>query len=216
MDLEMIFEFAKGVLTGDVTGHDWQHALRVEKNALKICPESVTKEDLEVIQAASWLHDTIDDKVDESKRKTVAEVEQLLVESGATTGQRNEILHIIQNLSYSKNLAKKQKLSALGEIVQDADRLDALGAIGIARAFYYGGHRGQPLYDEMRPRLLDELTEETYREGSTVINHFFEKLLLLENSMNTLEGSTEAIIRTRFIREFLEQFYNEINGFGRE
>lgn len=211
MDLEMIFEFAKGVLESDATGHDWRHTLRVEQNALRISPDDLADEELAVVRTAVWLHDTIDDKVDASQRKSADDVVAILSESGATTAEVNEILDIIQNLSYSKNLERKYELSALGQIVQDADRLDALGAIGIARAFYYGGHKGEPLYDDSRPRAFEDLTEASYRESSSVINHFYEKLLLLEDSMNTVAGTTEALKRTRFTREYLEQLYNEID-----
>jgi len=210
MELLPIQEFAKMTLEDDTTGHNWKHALRVEKNAKKISPDELDTEAIEIIRSACWLHDTIDEKISDSKRKTIADVAELLNENDATKEQKREILYIIQNLSYSKNLEKKHELNHLGQIVQDADRLDALGAIGIARTFYYGGHKGNPIYDEERPRRQEELTEANYRDQTSVVNHFFEKLLLLENTMNTTSGKTEAIKRTKLMREFLETFFKEV------
>lgn len=210
MDLIVIHEFSKNILEDDFTGHDWKHALRVEKNARKIIPNGLSDAEIEIIRAACWLHDTIDEKISEDFRQAPEKIEQILLTHGATREQTDEILFIIQNLSYSKNLQEKVALSELGQIVQDADRLDAIGAIGIARAFYYGGSQGDALYSEDGPRSVDELTEENYREQSSVINHFYEKLLLLEEQMNTEAGKFEAKKRTNFMREYLEQFYREI------
>lgn len=210
MNLEAIKIFAESVLADDKTGHDWKHALRVEKNARLLAKDLFSFGEMETILASCWLHDTIDEKLDVEKRQSVVAIEQLLKENGATENQIEEILHIIQNLSYSKNLTKKRQLSPLGQVVQDADRLDAIGAIGIARAFYYGGHKKNPLYDDASPRDLADLDETSYREESSVLNHFYEKLLLLEETMNTEAGKMEASVRTDFMKEFLNRFYEEI------
>lgn len=210
MDLVAIREFAKGVLEGDKTGHDWNHALRVEKNVHKIMPPGLDEAELEVIRAACWLHDTIDEKLAQSRQKSVSEIEELLVKNGATLAQIDEVLDIIQNLSYSKNLETKKELSLAGQIVQDADRLDAIGAIGIGRAFYYGGSQGDAMYTDDVPRSLEKLTASNYRKGSSVLNHFYEKLLLLESQMNTEAGKFEAKKRTNFMKEYLEQLAREI------
>lgn len=210
MKLEAIRNFAQSVLSDDKTGHDWKHALRVEKNARLLSSSDFSDDEMETILASCWLHDTIDDKLVDDKRQTVETIEQLLIDSAATAEQVEEVLHIIQNLSYSKNLEKKRELSAMGQIVQDADRLDAIGAIGIARTFYYGGHKKNPLYDDNSPRDMATLDEKSYREDSSVLNHFYEKLLLLEETMNTLAGKQEATIRTDFMKVFLERFYEEI------
>lgn len=210
MDLVAIRKFAKGVLEGDKTGHDWNHALRVEKNVHKIMPPGLDEAELEVIRAACWLHDTIDEKLAQSRQKSVSEIEELLVKNGATLAQIDEVLDIIQNLSYSKNLETKKELSLAGQIVQDADRLDAIGAIGIGRAFYYGGSQGDAMYTDDVPRSLEKLTASNYRKGSSVLNHFYEKLLLLESQMNTEAGKFEAKKRTNFMKEYLEQLAREI------
>lgn len=210
MKLEAIKNFAQSVLRDDTTGHDWKHALRVEKNARLLSSSDFSDDEMETILASCWLHDTIDDKLAEDKRQSLETIEQLLIDSAATAEQVEEVLHIIQNLSYSKNLEKKRELSAMGQIVQDADRLDAIGAIGIARTFYYGGHKKNPLYDDNSPRDMATLDEKSYREDSSVLNHFYEKLLLLEETMNTQAGKEEATIRTDFMKVFLERFYEEI------
>ena len=210
MNLVAIREFAKNVLEGDKTGHDWNHALRVEKNVHKIMPPGLDEAELEVIRAACWLHDTIDEKLALSRQKSVSEIEELLVKNGATLAQIDEVLDIIQNLSYSKNLETKKELSLAGQIVQDADRLDAIGAIGIGRAFYYGGSQGDAMYTDDVPRSLEKLTASNYRKGSSVLNHFYEKLLLLESQMNTEAGKFEAKKRTNFMKEYLEQLAREI------
>lgn len=210
MNLVAIREFAKNVLEGDKTGHDWNHALRVEKNVRKIMPPGLDEAELEVIRAACWLHDTIDEKLAQSRQKSVSEIEELLVKNGATLAQIDEVLDIIQNLSYSKNLETKKELSLAGQIVQDADRLDAIGAIGIGRAFYYGGSQGDAMYTDDVPRSLEKLTASNYRKGSSVLNHFYEKLLLLESQMNTEAGKFEAKKRTNFMKEYLEQLAREI------
>ena len=210
MDLLAIEAFAKAVLEDDVTGHDWKHTLRVEKNARKLAPESLSDTEIEIVRAASWLHDTIDEKIDPLKQKSIKEVEQVLFENHATTDQTKQILFIIQNLSFSKNIDQIIKLDLLGQIVQDADRLDAIGAIGIARTFYYGGAKGNPLYDEGKPRHQSELTGDNYRNTTSVINQFYEKLLILEQQMNTPSGTAEAKKRTKVMRNFLKEFYREI------
>lgn len=210
MNMEKIRAFAQAVIGDDTTGHDWRHALRVEANAKKISPPELSKEDIEIVRASCWLHDTIDAKIADDKRSTIPEVEYSLRENGATDRQIDEVLYIIQNLSYSKNIDKKQNLSLLGQIVQDADRLDALGAIGTARAFYYGGSKKHLIYDDTRPRKAEDITEDNYREQYSVVNHFFEKLLILKDCMNTEKGREMAEYRTEFMKQFLDELFDEI------
>lgn len=211
MNIDAVKDFAKNVLKDDATGHDWQHALRVEANAHKIAPHDLSNEEIEIIRAACWLHDTIDEKIADDIRQTPEDVRTVLKENNATAYQIEEILYIIQNLSFSKNLETKHELSLMGQIAQDADRLDAVGAIGIARTFYFGGHKGSPIYDEVEPRSQEELTVANYRDETSVINHFYEKLLLLEDTMNTEAGIREAKKRIDFMKAYLEQFYHEIS-----
>lgn len=211
MELATIKEFAKAVLAEDATGHDWQHAVRVEENARNICPPSLTEQEIESVRAACWLHDTIDEKLAAASRQSPATIEALLRDNGATAEQTKQILFIIQNLSYSKNIEQKITLDAVGQIVQDADRLDAIGAIGIARAFYYGGSQGDALYNAEKARTASELTAANYRNNASVLNHFYEKLFHLKDQMNTTAGCEEAERRTLFMEEFIEEFYREMN-----
>ena len=209
VDLNQIYTFSKEKLQNDRTGHDWLHALRVEKNALDICPKNLSKSEQSIIQASIWLHDIIDPKISPSQKTSITEIKTLLNQANANEKEKEEILHIIQNISYSKNIEKKQSLSLLGQIVQDADRLDALGAIGIARTFYYGGSQNHSLYNGQPARKIDELTEENYRKENSVINHFYEKLLHLESEMNTEIGKEMARERTHFMKTFLTHFDQE-------
>ena len=172
--------------------------------------EKFTSEEVNIIIAAILLHDIIDYKVSEDIEKSHTEVVNILKKSSATKEEVDEINHIINNMSFSKNLSEKKQLSKLGQIVQDADRLDAIGAIGIARTFYYGGSKGSAFYDNSQPLLESELNESIYKKGSSVINHFYEKLLKIKDLMNTEKGKFEAEKRTKFMEDFLAEFYREI------
>ena len=210
MNLDKIYFFAKNILEQDTTAHDWKHALRVEKNALAISPSNLSKNEFDIIKVSCWLHDTIDPKTSLSHEVQLADLESILNAADATSNDIKKILYIIQNLSYSKNIEQKRNLDLLGKIVQDADRLDAIGAIGIARAFYYGGSKQHQLYDDTLPRALDEITEENYRTQDSIVNHFYEKLLVLEHSMNTPQAKEMARTRTKRMEVFLENLLEEI------
>lgn len=210
MNLDKIYLFAKNILEQDTTAHDWKHALRVEKNALAISPSDLSINELAIIKASCWLHDTIDPKISPTHQVQLTDLENLLHAADATTAEIDQILYIIQNLSYSKNIERKRELDTLGQIVQDADRLDAIGAIGIARAFYYGGSKQHQLYDETSPRAPGEITEENYRTQDSIVNHFYEKLLTLEDSMNTTKAKELARVRTKRMENFLDNLFDEI------
>ena len=210
MNLDLIYDFSKNKLNDETTGHDWHHALRVENNALLIGSNQLSEKELKIVKSSSWLHDTIDPKISNSKKTTINDIKMLLKKANASEDEIKEIIYTIQNLSYSKNINKKIKLSPLGEIVQDADRLDAIGAIGIARTFYYGGSKGHSLYSQKKERAIEDINEENYREQDSIINHFYEKLLLLEESMNTDQAKKIAHERTEFMILFLEKFNQEI------
>ncbi|MCT3304595.1 HD domain-containing protein, partial [Levilactobacillus brevis] len=144
MSLDDIKSFSKENMAFDPTGHDFLHAQRVAKLAQKIYTEDFKKDEtdigLYVVKAASYLHDTIDEKVTADKKNRLREVRIILSHENIATPAREDILDIIQHMSYSDNIEHHYQLSNEGKCVQDADRLDALGAIGIARAFAYGGH----------------------------------------------------------------------------
>lgn len=211
--LEQIIAFAKERLQDDRTGHDFAHAQRVARLA-----ESILKDedkifcDKTIILTSAYLHDTIDDKVVPDPEKALQEVEDFLYSLGLQEKQIQEILYIITHLSFSQEIEHgKANLSLEGQIVQDADRLDALGAIGILRTAYFGGSHGDVMYDEtVEP--VTYTSKKDYRKGSTVINHFYEKLFVLADGMNTEFGRKEALRRKEFMESFLEKFYQEWHG----
>lgn len=211
MNLDIIREFVEDKLKDEGTGHDLLHINRVEKNALKIMETiNLTQEEKDIVIASVLLHDIADYKVTDKVEKELIEIDNILTIAEVNSVEEKEIKEIINNISFSKNLDSKKELSELGMIVQDADRLDAIGAIGIARTFYYGGSKGSLFYDDKTPNSIVNIDESTYKKSSTVINHFYEKLLKLESLMNTTEAKIEARKRTNFMQEFLQNFFEEI------
>lgn len=212
MELGIIEAFVRQRMAQDKTGHDIQHLERVVANAQRLMAAESQPIKTSIVLAAAWLHDVIDDKVTSNPAQARREVAELLIQAGATLPERDAILEIMDRQSFSKNLQERQSLSLEGQIVQDADRLDALGAIGIARAFYYGGSRGHDLYNDLPPRDLSQLSQEDYRQNQSSLAHFDEKLLKLADLMNTASGRAIAQDRTAFMRQYLAQFWAEIKG----
>lgn len=209
-NLAAIRGYAKEKLGSDRSGHDFYHVERVAKIAGKLAEEEGIQDTL-LIEAASYLHDVIDDKIFADVENEKEVLKKFLKGLSFSDDSINEIFDIIENISFSKELELgKAELTLAGQIVQDADRIDALGAIGILRTAYYGGHTQSPLYD---PNLLPQefKTKEEYRQKSTVINHFYEKLFKLPATMNTKAGKAEAQRRMVFMEEFLKRFYEEWN-----
>ena len=212
MELGIIEAFVRQRMAQDKTGHDIQQLERVVANAQRLMAAESQPIKTSIVLAAAWLHDVIDDKVTSNPAQARREVAELLIQAGATLPERDAILEIMDRQSFSKNLQERQSLSLEGQIVQDADRLDALGAIGIARAFYYGGSRGHDLYNDLPPRDLSQLSQEDYRQNQSSLAHFDEKLLKLADLMNTASGRALAQERTAFMRQYLAQFWAEIKG----
>ncbi|WP_332633038.1 HD domain-containing protein [Halalkalibacter flavus] len=199
-------KWVKDQLANEKTGHDWYHIKRVTKQAQEIA-EIEGADELIVILAA-LTHDLIDDKVVESEEQGVKNVDDWLIKIGTTEEQRQHILTIITTMSF-KGGTNKPVTTLEAQVVQDADRLDAIGAIGVARTFVYAGSKGDPMYD---PTLFvrETLTVDEYRNGrSSAIGHFYEKLLKLKDLMNTKEGKVRALERHQFLEGFLEQFLDE-------
>ena len=203
--------FVKKELADAEGGHDWFHIERVYKNALLIAQSETC--DLEVVKLGALLHDIADSKFhhgDETlapeKAREFLELENVAKETIA------HVINIIKNISFKGGHFEKTFTSKELDIVQDADRLDALGAIGIARAFNYGGFKNRVLYDpEITPDL--SMSKEKYKASQApTLNHFYEKLLLLKDKMNTKSGKHIAIERHMFMENFLSQFYEEWNG----
>lgn len=211
--IDNIIKFAKEKMDDDATGHDFLHASRVAILAKKmyLADQGNNKNSLFIIETSGYLHDTIDEKLSLNISRTLQEIDSLLDKQKVSQKNKNIIFYIIQHISYSKNIDVHYPLSIEGKYVQDADRLDALGAIGIARAFAYGGHVNQKIYDP-KIKITTLTSHRQYRQHeTTTYNHFFEKLLNLEESMNTLAGKREAVRRTNYIKSFLKEFEKEIN-----
>lgn len=206
--LAAIYQFSQKVLAADRTGHDFAHTLRVMKWVETIIEQDELPADIFIAKSAALLHDTIDDKVVDNVQLAREELDVFLT-SLVTIAQKNAIFQILDTMSFSANLEKKKPLSLEGKIVQDADRLDALGAQGILRTAYFGGAHGHPIYDPAM-KVQTFQTKEQYRQGTTVINHFYEKLLLLPDQLHTQTATKEGQRRLVFMQEFLKEFYQEV------
>lgn len=216
IDLEKIKEFTAKELAGEATGHDFYHGERVAHLATKmyLADNEQANENsrmVAIIQAGSYLHDTIDEKITADTEAVVEKIKKLLPEAGFVDLEVEDILFTIQHMSFSANIEHHYQLPLSGQYVQDADRLESLGAMGIARAFTYGGKHGNKIYDpEIKPAKL--VSHDQYRNHKeTTINHFYEKLFDLEKTMNTPSGKKEAHRRTEYMREFVQEFMDEWN-----
>lgn len=208
--LTMTEQFVRNELGEDATGHDWFHIERVRRNALYIC-KTENKGDAFIIEMAALLHDISDEKLNESAEQGDEKLSAFLKSVDMAEEIKHHIKSIIDSISFKGGRIMELE-STEAKIVQDADRLDAIGAIGIARAFAYGGKKGQQIFD---PGLIfrEKMTTEEYRKGkSTSINHFYEKLLKLKDLMNTETAKLMAEERHHTMELFLEQFYKEWNG----
>lgn len=201
-------DFVKSVLEGDSSGHDWWHIHRVRNLALKI-GKSV-KADLFIVELAALLHDIDDWKLTASADEG-QKAQKWLNRCGIGEPDAARICGIIEGVSF-KGAGVNTSTDILEcRVLQDADRLDAIGAIGIARTFAYGGSRGRGIYDPSIPPEMHDSFENYKKSTAPTINHFYEKLLLLKDQMQTTMGRTLAEQRHDFMRQFLGQFYAEWN-----
>ncbi len=206
--------FVKDTLKNAEGGHDWFHIQRVVNNALLIAKEE--KVDMMVVRLGALLHDIADPKFHDGDETLGPEKAMAFLHSlGITKDSIAHVTQIIRNISFKNSLERYQKEpfnSPELQVVQDADRLDAIGAIGIARAFNYGGFKNRQLYNpEIAPN--PKLDKEAYKNSeSPTINHFYEKLLLLKEQMHTKTGKKIAEGRHKFMLDYLDQFFLEWNG----
>lgn len=200
-------DFVYAELKDEMSGHDWWHIVRVTNNAVEIATQE--QADVFICELAALLHDIADGKLNENEEVGLQKVEQWLQNHQASDAEIAHVLDIISTMSFKGDHQQKNVSTLEGQIVQDADRLDAIGAIGIARAMAYSGHIGRPIHDpDLQPR--ENMTLEEYRAGkSSAIMHFYEKLLKLKDLMNTDYAKQLAIGRHHFLEEYLEQFYAE-------
>ncbi|WP_177761268.1 HD domain-containing protein [Flavobacterium sp. I3-2] len=209
--IEQTISFVKQELQNAESGHDWFHIERVYKNALNI----IEKEDAnkEVVLYAALLHDIADSKFHQGDETVGPKKAASFLESISVNPEIiDHVVKIIENISFKGGNFQRNFNSIELNIVQDADRLDAIGAIGIARTFNYGGFKNNSIHDpEMAPKM--NMAKEEYKNHKgTTINHFYEKLLLLKDLMNTETGKEIAKQRHDFMLLFLSQFYSEWDG----
>jgi len=211
--LAAVRQFSQAKMGDDETGHGFDHIQRVVGLADRISQSYPDADHLETLTAA-YLHDVIDEKLVDDTVAASEEVRQFLTDQGFTSAQVDAIFLIMDNMSYHKTLDGTAKpLPLEGQIVQDADRLDAIGAIGISRAIYFGGHFGEKIYDPaVKPRT--EMTHAEYRnlDNETIINHFYEKLLTLKDLMNTTAAKQLAEHRQQVMLDFLTEYKAEWNA----
>jgi uncharacterized protein len=208
--IKNVEQFVEEKLGGEVTGHDHYHSFRVRDMALKIGRQE--KADLFIVELGALLHDVGDYKFNNDEEAGSKIVRDLLVDFGLSSEAINSICHIVDNVSFKGAKVENKMKTLEGWIVQDADRLDALGAIGIARAFAYGALIGRKIYDPAIKPVLHESFSEFKNAKSTGINHFYEKCLLLKDLMNTDTGQQLAEKRHEFLENYLEQFLAEWEG----
>ena len=209
--IEATKEFVKSSLADAEGGHDWFHTLRVYNNSLLIAKDENV--DQLIVSLGSLLHDIADSKFhdgDETVGPKIAR--KFLFEHNVDSTIIEHIINIIDNISFKGGNEAQEFTSSELEVIQDADRLDAIGAIGIARCFNYGGFKNRALYNPDIKSNLNMSKEEYKRSKAPTINHFYEKLLLLKDRMNTKTGKRIAKERHGYMVQFLDQFYSEWNG----
>lgn len=203
--------FVKQKLENAEAGHDWFHMERVYKNAILIAEGEAC--DLMIVKLGALLHDIADSKFNDGDETVGPKVAREFLELQKVSEETiQHVVNIIENISFKGGNFEKKFTSKELEIVQDADRLDAIGAIGIARTFNYGGFKNRQLYNPTIAPKLNMTKEEYKKSDAPTLNHFYEKLLLLKDKMNTKTGKRIAQERHKFMELFLSQFYAEWDG----
>ena len=209
--VKKVEKYVKEISYGESTGHDWWHIKRVHDLAIKI-NESENQNEF-IIRMIALMHDLFDSKFSDGniRDNLVILMKKLEIYNLINEEDKENIIYSIENLSF-KGGFNNIEISKEGQIVQDADRIDAIGAIGIARTFAYNGKKGNQIYDP-DIGIIEIKNEEEYRNKKRhAINHFYEKLLKIKDNINTKEGRKIAESRTTYMQEFLNEFYAEWNG----
>jgi uncharacterized protein len=209
--LAQTIEFVKSTLANAEGGHDWWHIYRVWNTAKQIA--RYEQVDMFIVEMGALLHDIADSKFNNGDEEIGPQKARIFLESiKVKESDINHIEKIISNISFKGGQQPQNFQSPELNVVQDADRLDALGAIGIARTFNYGGHKGREIYNPaVKPNI--QLSKEEYKNSKApTLNHFYEKLLLLKDRMNTEKGKEMAHSRHDFMLAYLNQFYSEWEG----
>ena len=210
--IEATKNYVRTTLKNAEGGHDWFHTLRVYNNSLLISKGE--KVDALVVALGALLHDIADSKFYDGDDTIAPKMaREFLFKHNVDSLVIEHVINIINNISFNKSLEKGKKFKSPElEVIQDADRLDAIGAIGIARCFNYGGFKNRKIFDpSIKPNM--KMTKEEYKKSTApTINHFYEKLLLLSDKMNTKTGKRIAKQRHQFMELYLDQFYAEWDG----
>jgi len=206
--IEATINFVKRTLADAEGGHDWWHIYRVWKTAKQIAiTENV---DSFIVELGALLHDIADSKFNDGDETIGPQIaNEFLQSQNLSDDIITHVEAIIKNISFKGGKEIQQFKSLELDVIQDADRLDAIGAIGIARTFNYGGFKNREIYNPEIPPNLNMTKEEYKNSTAPTINHFYEKLLLLKDRMNTETGKKIAAERHQFMEEYLEQFYKE-------
>ena len=205
--IEKVEAKVKELLSNEATGHDWWHLKQVRDMALRIA--QTEGGDLELIELAALAHDIGDRKFFASEEEGEERTRQVLTDCGVSQELLERVMDIVHRVSFKGAGSADDMPTLEGKIVQDADRLYALGAIGIARTFAYGGAKGRPIHDPHNVPNLHKTKDTYYASTSPTINHFYEKLLLLKDRMHTQTAKEIAKGRHQFLEEFLERFAAE-------
>ena len=206
--IKKTISYVKETLANAEGGHDWWHIYRVWNNA-KLINEMENANEF-ITQLAALLHDIADSKFNNGDESIGPKTAKVFLDSIDVDSEiSSEVIRIIKNVSFKGGNFNTEYRSLELDVVQDADRLDAIGAIGIARTFNYGGYKNRAMYNPNIPPVINMTKEEYKNSKAPTINHFYEKLLLLKDRMNTKSGKALAEKRHRFMRLFLDEFYSE-------
>ena len=202
-------KFIKEIFQNDFSGHDFFHSMRVYRTAINIA--EAEHADMEVVALAALLHDVDDRKLSPTTAEKKENAARFMRSQNVPESEIRQVCQIIDEVSF-KGTDSVRPSTPEGKCVQDADRLDALGAIGIARTFAYGGSHNRAIYDPELPPRTAMNQAQYYSSKSTSLNHFYEKLFLLEGMMNTGTGKAIARKRTQYMQQFVDEFLNEWDG----
>jgi uncharacterized protein len=207
--IDKVKEFVKQEMLKGDSGHDWSHVLRVNNTAKKIAKKE--NANLFIVELSALFHDIADSKFTNGD-ETIApkKVKEFLGSLKVDAEIIDKVNYIVNHISFKKEQPVEKSIEL--KVVQDADRLDAMGAIGVARAFSYGGYKNRLMYDPKEKPNLNQTKEQYVKAEGTTINHFYEKLLLLKDLMNTKEGKKLAEKRHKFLEKYLVQFFKEWEG----
>lgn len=198
-------------LEGEGSGHDWWHIVRVWNMAKRIGNNENV--DIFIVELAALLHDIADWKFHDGDETVGPKIARKILDEHSVSAEvTSQVCDIIMNMSFKGSGVKTEMRTFEGKVVQDSDRLDAIGAIGVARTFAYGGHKNRPMYDPNREPSISQSKEEYFKSESPTINHFYEKLLLLKDRMNTETAKKLAEDRHSFMEEYLDRFLQEWDG----